>query len=362
MQLNRPVGQAHHLLGQPTSLSEHFAVHGPLAAPSGRHSPAKQRLMADLEASGLTGRGGGGFPTALKVASVQRGRKGGTVVVNAMEGEPASDKDKVLLSRTPHLVLDGAQYLAALFGADQVIVCVPAGREWIAASVQSAIGERRHSRWALVEEIILRPPDGFVGGEESALANWIDAGVSLPVFRPDKGVPLRIGRRPTLIHNTETLAHVGLIGRYGSAPFLARGTAQEPGTCLVTVSGAVAQRGVVEVDRGTPLHEIVALGNPLEPIQALLVGGYGGAWIGPGYFATPYTNAALRSIGGMLGVGVIVALGQNACGIAESARVAHYLAGESGASVGRASTDFPPLPTTWPGWPAATPIRGSSHA
>ena len=56
--------------------------------------------MADLEASGLTGRGGGGFPTALKVASVQRGRKGGTVVVNAMEGEPASDKDKVLLSRT----------------------------------------------------------------------------------------------------------------------------------------------------------------------------------------------------------------------------------------------------------------------
>ena len=231
-------------------------------------------------------------------------------------------------------MLDGAQYLAALFGADQVIVCVPAGREWIAASVQSAIGERRHSRWALVEEIILRPPDGFVGGEESALANWIDAGVSLPVFRPDKGVPLRIGRRPTLIHNTETLAHVGLIGRYGSAPFLARGTAQEPGTCLVTVSGAVAQRGVVEVDRGTPLHEIVALGNPLEPIQALLVGGYGGAWIGPGYFATPYTNAALRSIGGMLGVGVIVALGQNACGIAESARVAHYLAGESAGQCG----------------------------
>jgi len=117
MQLNRPVSQAHHLLGQPTSLAEHFDAHGPLAAPIGRHSPAKQKLMADLEASGLTGRGGGGFPTAQKVAVVQRGRRGGAVVVNAMEGEPASDKDKVLLSRTPHLVLDGAQYLAALLGA-----------------------------------------------------------------------------------------------------------------------------------------------------------------------------------------------------------------------------------------------------
>ena len=108
MQLNRPVSQAHHLLGQPTSLAEHFDAHGPLAAPIGRHSPAKQKLMADLAASGLTGRGGGGFPTAQKVAVVQRGRRGGAVVVNAMEGEPASDKDKVLLSRTPHLVLDGA--------------------------------------------------------------------------------------------------------------------------------------------------------------------------------------------------------------------------------------------------------------
>jgi len=334
MQLNRPVSQAHHLLGQPTSLAEHFDAHGPLAAPIGRHSPAKQKLMADLEASGLTGRGGGGFPTAQKVAVVQRGRRGGAVVVNAMEGEPASDKDKVLLSRTPHLVLDGAQYLAALLGADQVIVCVPASRDWIATFVQSAIDERRRSRWAHVEELMVRPPDGFVVGEESALANWIDAGVPVPVFRPDKGVPLRIARRPALIHNTETLAHIGLIGRYGSAPFQARGTPQEPGTCLVTLSGAVAQQGVVEVDRGTPLHEIVALGGPTEPLQALLVGGYGGAWIGPEYFATPYTHSALRSVGGTLGVGVIVALGQSACGIAESARIARYLASQSAGQCG----------------------------
>jgi len=177
-------------------------------------------------------------------------------------------------------------------------------------------------------------PDGFVVGEESALANWIDAGVPVPVFRPDKGVPLRIARRPALIHNTETLAHIGLIGRYGSAPFQARGTPQEPGTCLVTLSGAVAQQGVVEVDRGTPLHEIVALGGPTEPLQALLVGGYGGAWIGPEYFATPYTHSALRSVGGTLGVGVIVALGQSACGIAESARIARYLASQSAGQCG----------------------------
>jgi len=146
-----------------------------------------------------------------------------------MEGEPASDKDKLLLTRAPHLVLDGAQYLAALCRADRIVVCVPMGRDVVAGAVGRAMAERTRYRYARVTEELARPPDRFIAGEESALANWLDSERSLPVFRPDKGTALRIGRRPALVHNAETLAHVALIARYGAEPFLQRGMTEEPG-------------------------------------------------------------------------------------------------------------------------------------
>jgi NADH:ubiquinone oxidoreductase subunit F (NADH-binding) len=113
------------------------------------------------------------------------------------------------------------------------------------------------------------------------------------VFRPDKSSPLRIGKRPALVHNTETLAHVALIARRGPDPFRARGLAEEPGTCLITLSGSVAQPGVVETDRGTPLWDIAMRSDPREPAQALLVGGYGGTWVAPEHFFTPYASMPL---------------------------------------------------------------------
>ena len=113
------------------------------------------------------------------------------------------------------------------------------------------------------------------------------------MFRPDKGRPLRIGKRPALVHNTETLAHVALIARHGPAPFRAQGMADEPGTCLITISGGVKQPGVVEADQGTPLWEIAVRAAPGEPVQALLIGGYGGTWVAPEHFLTPYASVPL---------------------------------------------------------------------
>ena len=192
----------------------------------------------------------------------------------------------------------------------------------------------RQHRHARVREDLVHPPDRFVAGEESALANWIDSARSIPTFRPNKGIPLRIKKRPALVHNAETLAHVALIARYGPEPFRARGMAEEPGTSLVTISGAVTHAGVVEVDRGTPLWDIAQRGQAVEPIQALLVGGYGGTWIEPAHFGTPYASIPLRTIGAGAGVGVIVALGESSCGVAETARIARYMAGQSAGQCG----------------------------
>jgi NADH:ubiquinone oxidoreductase subunit F (NADH-binding) len=326
--------RVHQLLGHPGDLEGHIDTHGPLDVALGRSNSWQESLEASIEASGLTGRGGGAFPTSIKLALARSAGAGGTIVVNAMEGEPASDKDKLLLTRAPHLVLDGAQYLAALCGAERIVVCIPIGRDYVAHAVRHAMAERARHRYASVTEEIARPPDRFIGGEESALANWLESGLSLPVFRPDKGTPLRIGRSLALVHNTETLAHIALIARHGPGPFRDRGMPDEPGTCLVTISGAVSHPGVVEVDRGTSLSDIARLSQPVEQVQALLVGGYGGTWVGPEHFGIPYSSISLRTIGASAGVGVIVVLGQAACGLAESARIARYLAGQSSGQCG----------------------------
>ena len=251
-----------------------------------------------------------------------------------MEGEPASDKDKLLLLRSPHLVLDGAQLLAAATGAAQVTVCVPAGREQVASATARALAERATAGWAPVAEQLVRPPDRFVAGEESALVQWVQSGRSLPSFRADKGRPLRIGRQAALVHNAETLAHVGMIARFGAEAFRGHGPPDDPGTSLVTISGAVEHPGVVEVARGTALLDIAAQATPLGEPRALLVGGYGGSWVGPHHFATPYASLPLRAVGASAGVGVLIVLGTNSCGLAESARLAQYLAGQSSGQCG----------------------------
>jgi NADH:ubiquinone oxidoreductase subunit F (NADH-binding) len=97
-----PLSEVHHLLGHPNDLRGHIETHGPLNMALDRNSPWQDALLANLEASGLAGRGGSAFPTAIKLALARSHGRGGTIVVNGMEGEPASDKDKLLLTRGVH--------------------------------------------------------------------------------------------------------------------------------------------------------------------------------------------------------------------------------------------------------------------
>src|SRR6202041_2219093 len=134
---------------------------GPLAVWLGRDTSWERALASSLESSGLTGRGGGGFPSSVKVALATSHGSGGTVVVNGMESEPASDKDKELLTRAPHLVLDGAQFLAAMCRSSRIVVCIPVGRDGVATAVERAIAERHRSRHGFVTEEVWRPPARF---------------------------------------------------------------------------------------------------------------------------------------------------------------------------------------------------------
>ena len=255
------------------------------------------------------------------------------VIANGTEGEPASSKDKVLMARSPHLVLDGAVLAAELVGAREAVLVVHHGVREI---MDEAAAERRHARLDRVRVRIRTAADRFTGGEASAVVHWVERGVPMPTAKPPRLSERGLGGRPTLVHNVETLAHLALIARYGAAWFRSVGTSAEPGSMLVTVLGAVREPGVLEVAIGTPVGQVLGqAGGASAPLQALLLGGYSGGWVNASDAAArPFSSAGLADLGAGTGAGLIAALPADACGIAETARVVRYLAAESAGQCG----------------------------
>jgi NADH:ubiquinone oxidoreductase subunit F (NADH-binding) len=315
-------------------LASHHALHGPLGVPSDDGGVWRASMREAVSRSGVWGRGGGGFPSATKWDPVRTGWRSAVLVVNAMEGEPASAKDRHLLTHAPHLVLDGAEVVAEVIGASEVAVCVSDHEPSPAASIERAIAERRSAGLSHRLMWVRQPPGRYVTGEESALVSWLDRRRALPVYRTDRWRPLQMGRRPALVHNAETLAQVALIARHGPQWFRRLGLPEAPGTTLVTISGAVRCPGVVEVELGTPVADILDRAGVDTPLSAVLVGGYGGAWLDGSQLSTPYAPGPLAAARATLGVGILIALPASSCGIAETARMIRYLAGESAGQCG----------------------------
>ena len=158
----------------------------------------------------------------------------------------------------------------------------------------------------------------------------------MPTFVPPRPFERGYNGRPTLIQNPETLAQMALIARFGAHWFRELGTPADPGSALMTISGTVKVPGVYELAFGTPLTDLLAAaGGSAEPLQALLVGGYFGTWVDSSRaFRLRLAREDLRSVGCALGSGVLIALGESACGLHESARVISYLAAESAGQCG----------------------------
>jgi NADH:ubiquinone oxidoreductase subunit F (NADH-binding) len=331
------------------TLEQHLAIHGELPSPARGWRHGAPTLIDEIEASGLRGHGGGAFPTAVKMRAVASAARGGErrlsaflnpsrpiVVVNAVEGEPASAKDRMLLEALPHLVLDGAALAAQAVGADAVIVCVGEDIASAQLAATQAIRERftsadRGLRWHHASV-----PSRYVAGQESALVNFLSGGPATPTFTPPLPSERGVRGRPTLVNNPETLAHLALIGRYGSQWFRSLGTASEPGSTLLTLHGPVAYSGVYEVEHGSPLGSLLeAAGGVTEEIRAALIGGYAGTWIdGRDLDRMVLCQEGLAPYGAQVGSGVVVLLGESSCGLAETARVARWLARESAGQCG----------------------------
>ncbi|KQX79785.1 NADH-ubiquinone oxidoreductase-F iron-sulfur binding region domain-containing protein [Streptomyces sp. Root1310] len=312
----------------PADLAVHQRRYGPLS-----HGDP-ETLLRTVAESGLTGRGGAGFPTYRKLVSVaEAGRRTGrapVVVANGAEGEPASHKDKALLRLSPHLVLDGLQLAARTVGAGEAYLAVEDGVTWL----ESALAQRTADPLPVK---VVRLPRSFLSGQAAALARYVSGGAALPTHQRPPVRERGVHRAPTLVQNVETLAHLALVARYGAGWYRTAGTPTQPGSALCTLHVPGREPRVVEAPYGLPLGRLV----PLEGARAVLVGGYHGTWI-------PAPEAARLGLdGSCLGAGVLAVLPVDRCGLAETARVLRYLALQSAGRCGPCLNGLPRIATAF---------------
>lgn len=344
--LAEPAGPAGRLLagarlGGHLDYAGHLRVHGALPR---LHRASSAGLIGLVEAGGLRGRGGAGYPLAAKLAAVAGRRGEKYVVVNGAESEPASAKDAVLLGAAPHLVLDGAVLAAAAIGAREVVVWLHRDPELPPAPIEQAVAERAR---AGADDVFVRVEHGparYVAGESSAVVNHLSGGPARPTLSPPHATERGVLGRPTLVSNAETMAHLALLARHGADWYRSVGTRDEPGTLLLTVTGGVHRPLVVEVPFGTPVGDVVGLAEPVDHPIAVLTGGYGGSWVPWSQAARlPVTGRDFRAAGATLGVGLLAVLPAGRCGLVETAPVVGWLAAENAGQCGPCVNGLPAL-------------------
>jgi len=302
-------------------------------------------LISEVERAGLTGRGGAAYPAGQKLRSVREraGLRGAVVIANGVESEPASAKDASLLARSPHLVLDGIALAAEATSARSAYLCVR--RQVQADALAAAIAERGGYDPVPVQLALV--PERYVSSAESALVRYLNGGPALPGFTPPRPFERGVRGRPTLVSNVETLANLALVSRHGADWFRSVGTGSAPGSALVTVSGAARHPGVYEIAFGTPVRDVLALaggGGEIGGVQAVLAGGYFGRWLAGGAaLGTPAAPDTLRAAGASFGAGIFLVLPAEGCGLAETARVVRYLAGQSAGQCGPCFNGLPAI-------------------
>jgi NADH:ubiquinone oxidoreductase subunit F (NADH-binding) len=310
--------------------------------PSYRDRPGV--LIRDIEAAGLTGRGGAAFPVHRKLQAVldaagQR-RRAPVVIANGAESEPASEKDATLLWLSPHLVLDGLQLAAEAVGADTAILAIHADRGHdVGGRLAGALRARQAAGVDRVPVQLAQVPPRFLSGQETALVNHLSGGPAVPVFLPRRISERGLGGAPTLVQNVETLAHLALVARKGPRWFRGVGTDAAPGSMLATIRRADGRPRICEVPLGIPLNDLT---GEVGADSAVLVGGYHGTWLtGAEARGLTLDDRSLAPARARVGAGVVITLPPDRCGLVETARVVRYLALESAGQCGPCLNGLP---------------------
>lgn len=311
----------------PGSIEDYIAKGGYAALAKILDRVAPDEIILEIQASGLRGRGGGGFPTGRKWAECREARSDEKYVIcNADEGDPGAYMDRGVLEGNPHLVLEGMMIGAYAVGAQHGYIYVR--NEYPQALEHSRIAVRQARELGLLGENLLgtsfsfdveiaRGGGAFVCGESTALMASVEGKVGEPRPKDVHTVVDGVWHKPTTLNNVETWANVPAIILNGSKWFAAKGTAGSKGTKILALTGRIKNTGLVEVAMGTPIRTVVfdIGGGPAngKPIKAVQTGGPSGGCLPVDKFDLPVDFDVLAKAGSMIGSGGMVVMDEESC-------------------------------------------------
>jgi NADH:ubiquinone oxidoreductase subunit F (NADH-binding)/Pyruvate/2-oxoacid:ferredoxin oxidoreductase delta subunit/(2Fe-2S) ferredoxin len=311
----------------PCNINEYLAFGGYQALAQALHTKTSKEVCEEVEESGLRGRGGGGFTTgtkwkfALNTPSEQK-----YIICNADEGDPGAFMDRAIIEGDPHKLLEGLAIAAYGIGASKAYIYIraeyPLAIERLKVAISQAeeaglLGENILDSGFNLRIIIKMGAGAFVCGEETALIHSIEGKRGMPRPRPPFPAVSGLFGKPSVINNVETLANIPEIIKKGKDWFAGLGTEGSKGTKVFALSGKIKRTGLVEVEMGKKLRDIVFdIGGGIEndnKYKAVQIGGPSGGCITEEHLDIEIDYESLKSVGAMMGSGGLVVMDEYTC-------------------------------------------------
>ena len=325
------------------SLNEYRARGGYGALEKALRELSPNQVLREVADSGLRGRGGAGFPTGQKWAfTAETSEQPHYVVLNGGEDEPGSKKDRLLMENLPHLVIEGVILASYAASASKAFLYINSAYQQATKSMADALleakdagywGERILGADFNLEILFTPAPPNYVAGEDTAALEVIENKQPLPRQKPPYPATVGLFGKPTVVNNVETLANVPPIVARGAKWYRSIGTPGSPGTMIFSLGDEVSQPGIYELPFGTPLRFLIeACGGGIRgesAIKAILPGGPSSAFLPPDKMDVALDHDSLRAAGSSIGCGVVRLIGERACMVEETLRIAEFFAAES---------------------------------
>jgi NADH-quinone oxidoreductase subunit F len=325
--LQRRVVLANSGIIDPGNIDEYIARGGYSAAAKALKTMTPEQVGNLVEASGLRGRGGGGFPTGKKWKFARQSVSDQKYLIcNADEGDPGAFMDRAVCESDPHRLLEGMIIAAYAIGATKAYIYIraeyPLAIENLTEAMKQArayglIGENILDSGNDLKIIIKMGAGAFVCGEETALIHSIEGKRGMPRPRPPYPAVSGLFGKPTVINNVETLANLAMIVDRGAEWYAAMGTPGSKGTKVFALSGMVQRTGLVEIPMGTTLRQVVFdIGGGIprgRKCKAVQIGGPSGGCVPEAYMDLPTDYEELKKFGTIMGSGGLVVVDETTC-------------------------------------------------
>ena len=325
-----------------TWFETYVADNGYLAARKALTSMTPEQVIGEVSNAKLRGLGGAGFPAGRKWSFVPKGTtKPKYLVVNADEGEPGTFKDRYIMERDPHALLEGMLIAAYAIGSHKAYVYIRGEYFRSAQRLERAIGEAYSQGWLGkniqgsgfdLDVVIHRGAGAYICGEETALLTSLEGGKGFPRLKPPFPAISGLFSCPTIVNNVETLACVPFILRNGAERFAGIGSASQGGTRLFCVSGHVVQPGVYEVSVGVTLRDLIQRAGGMRngnKLKGVIPGGISAKILRADEIDVAMDFESLSAAGSMAGSGGVIIIDETACMIEVLESAARFFADES---------------------------------